>query len=76
MLFGVPTDYLGMSEHPVVLAALRDGIDRTGPSAGGTWDLTEASELPVHENITGSRMNADLQRCVAGGIQQTGAEPT
>ena len=65
-----------MSEHPVVLAALRDGIERTGPNAGGTWDLTDASELPVHENITGSRMNADLQRCVADRIHQPGAGPT
>ena len=41
---------------------------------GGT--LTEANRLRVHENITGSRMNVDLRRCVADRIQQAGTEPT
>jgi hypothetical protein len=33
------SDYLGMSEHPAVLAAMRDVIDQTGGSAGrvGVW---------------------------------------
>ena len=37
---------------------------------GGT--LTEANRLRVHENINGSRMNVDLQKCVADRVQQAG----
>ena len=40
-------DYLGMSEHPAVLAAMRDVIDQTGGSAGGTRDISEASRYRV-----------------------------
>jgi hypothetical protein len=32
--------------------------------------------VKVHQNVTGSRMNVDLQRCVADRIQQVGTEPT
>ena len=41
------SDYLGMSEHPAVLAAMRDVIDQTGGSAGGTRDISEASRYRV-----------------------------
>jgi 5-aminolevulinate synthase len=40
-------DYLGMSEHPAVLVAMRDVIDQTGGSAGGTRDIPEASRYRV-----------------------------
>ena len=41
------SDYLSMSEHPAVLAAMRDVIDQTGGSAGGTRDISEASRYRV-----------------------------
>jgi 5-aminolevulinate synthase len=43
-------DYLGTSEHPVVLAAMRDVIDRTGASAGGTRDISEACHYRMLSN--------------------------
>jgi 5-aminolevulinate synthase len=41
------SDYLGMSEHPVVLAAMRDVIDRAGGNGGGMRDISEASHYRV-----------------------------
>jgi len=36
-----------MSEHPAALAAMRDVIDQTGGSAGGTRDIPEAIRYRV-----------------------------
>jgi 5-aminolevulinate synthase len=41
------SDYLGMSEHQAVLAAMRDVIDQTGGSAGGMRDISEGSRYRV-----------------------------
>ena len=42
VIVGCSSDYLGMSEHPVVLGAMRDVIDRAEAGARGMPDISEA----------------------------------